>query len=520
MLPVPSDAIHSMVTGSSILAGIAAFVAQNRGWLCVFGGLLIHLVLGTLYIWGNITNAVTSYIRIYEPSVTYNESLMVYATALAFQGGTMFLGGVIERRIGAQKTCLIGGYVLVLGTLLSAAAKSLGVLIITDGVLFGIGLGMCYSGPIAASVRWMPNRKGLVTGIIVAGFGGGSFLFGMIATRVINPNQVNIKDTGSTDGYYNPESVVVHNVPKMFVTLGICYFLFITFGSYMLSEPPLVVPNVMGGKEISNSTATSESRSNVYHQVTRTELDLENVANTDISNNDADSRLEKEVDIQLSPIHNITVIPLEIDDNKSRGDDLEVDLGPRELLSHPLAWHLASCFITTTVGGMYLAGTFKTYAQKEFTSELFLSTLGSIAAVFNAVGRIFWGALADYVGPTETLIAMSLVYSVLILTYSHSTGLGQSGFAFWTCCIFFFEGANFALYLPITVNLFGTKNSAANYGLVFTCYSILNVINITILAGFNTSFHNASLSMGILTFIGFINLVLFYGHMKYRSINM
>ena len=124
---------------SSVVDRLATFIAQNRGWLCVFGGVVIHLVLGTLYIWGNITNAVTSYIRIYEPGVTYNESLMVYATALAFQGATMFLGGVIERKIGAQKTCLIGGYVLVLGTLLSATAKSLGALIVTDGFLFGIG---------------------------------------------------------------------------------------------------------------------------------------------------------------------------------------------------------------------------------------------------------------------------------------------------------------------------------------------------------------------------------------------
>jgi len=503
---------------SSVVDRLAIFIAQNRGWLCVFGGVLIHLVLGTLYIWGNITNAVTSYIRIYEPGVTYNDSLMVYATALAFQGATMFLGGVIERKIGARKTCLIGGYVLVLGTLLSATAKSLGALIVTDGVLFGIGLGMCYSGPIAASVRWMPHRKGLVTGLIVAGFGGGSFLFGMIATRVVNPNQVNIQDTGSTDGYYNPNSDVVHNVPKMYVILGICYFLFITFGSFILSEPPLAASE-KGEKETISMSVASNPGSNKYHQVTKTEIDFESatIADNPLKEGGLDSELEKEVDIQLSPIHNKTVIPLEIEGSKSRSDDLEVDLGPKELLVHPLAWHLASCFITTTVGGMYLAGTFKTYGQKEFSSELFLSTLGSIASVFNAVGRVFWGALADLVGPTETLIAMSLIYSILILTYSHSTSLGQAGFAFWTCCIFFFEGANFALYLPITVHLFGKKNAAANYGLVFTCYSFLNVVNITILAGFDTSFRNASLSMGILTFIGFINLVLFHKHMKYRS---
>ena len=73
------------------------------GWSCVIGGFAIHLVLGTLYIWANITSAVTSYLRRYDPSVTYlrydSDSLSIYSASLAAQGATMFLGGLLVKSI-------------------------------------------------------------------------------------------------------------------------------------------------------------------------------------------------------------------------------------------------------------------------------------------------------------------------------------------------------------------------------------------------------------------------------------
>jgi hypothetical protein len=56
-----------------------------EGIKSVVGGFLIHIVLGTLYLWGNITTAVTSYIRRYENTVTYNQTLSVFASALFAQ---------------------------------------------------------------------------------------------------------------------------------------------------------------------------------------------------------------------------------------------------------------------------------------------------------------------------------------------------------------------------------------------------------------------------------------------------
>ena len=80
----------------------------------------------------------------------------------------------MEAKFGSKLTVFIGGSFLSIGTFSSAFCKSLNWTIFTYGCLFGAGIGISYSAPIVCSVKWMPARKGLVTGIIVAGFGSGT----------------------------------------------------------------------------------------------------------------------------------------------------------------------------------------------------------------------------------------------------------------------------------------------------------------------------------------------------------
>ena len=93
---------------------------SSRYWpgeSCVLGGFLIHLVLGTLYCWANLTTYVTARLRLFDGSLTYEATLPCFAAALGFQGIFMLLGGLIESRIGPRYTALLGGSILSLGVL-------------------------------------------------------------------------------------------------------------------------------------------------------------------------------------------------------------------------------------------------------------------------------------------------------------------------------------------------------------------------------------------------------------------
>lgn len=77
---------------------------------------------------------------------------------------------------------------------------------------FPIGIGMTYWTPIMCGWEWFPNNKGLVSGLIVAGFGFGAFFFGFISTAIINPND---EKADKLNGKFFPKSVS-DNVPYMF----------------------------------------------------------------------------------------------------------------------------------------------------------------------------------------------------------------------------------------------------------------------------------------------------------------
>ena len=466
----------------------------------MLGGFCIHLVLGTLYLLPNITQAVTAHLRKYDDTITYNDTLLVYACALAGQGLFMIAGGLIEVKIGARKCCLLGGAILVAGTLLSAAATTLNHLLLTDGIMFGMGMGICYSAPIACASRWMPEKKGLLSGIIVAGFGGGSFIFGQIALNILNPTREGIVGGGqSKESYYDSNSRIANMVPTMFINLGLLYAILIIIGSSLLSDPPVVAETVVFESDLNvircdqNNLPQNRQLAGATYQQARTD-DLESSSKIPV------------------PVDPITITTSE--DMMPTAKLGRPQIGPKELVRTPLAWHLASCIITTTVGGMYLCGTYKTFGQLSFSSEMFLSTVASTASLFSAVGRIFWGALGDRIGAREALMCMTLLFSLIIVTFPLSPLLGQTGFAVWTFLIFFFEGGNFALYMPVTIDTFGGRFAGANYGIIFTSYSIFSVLNITVLADFSFKYDLACRLMGALTFLGFVNLCLFRLHVR------
>lgn len=498
-------------------------MVNYRAWLVVFGGFCIHLVLGTLYCWANITSAVTSYLRLYDSDITYNKTLIVYASSIAMQGACMMFGGYLQTYLGARYSCLLGGYVLVLGVLVSSAVTELAYLIFTYGILFGIGLGLCYTAPIVCAVRWFPTKSGLVTGIIVGGFGCGAFVFGYIASWIVNPNNL----SPDADGYYPPNSEVVARVPKMFEGLAFSYFILITIGCLLLREVD---------DEGTMNKIISKTKKIVKRKAGYSKVDDENVfCDDDLSTNSVDETLHlgtgkqkkvkesklmmypmTEIESGISMIDSVATYTTITNSNARETIEIieEINLGPRDIFCKPLCWHVTSCLVTTTVGGMYIVGTFKTFGQSHFNNELFLTTITSLSSISNLFGRIFWGYLGDRYGAIRTLTFMSIVFAALIMSYHDAPLLGKTGYALWTFAIFFCEGGNFVLYVPITVKLFGSKQAGSNYGLIFSTYTIFVVSNLALLAYLDFSFNTASILMAFLTCIGFFNLIALKWHIQ------
>ena len=106
-------------------------------------------------------------------------------------------------------------------------------------------------------------------------------------------------------------------------------------------------------------------------------------------------------------------------------------------------------------------------------SDDFLALVGSISSLFNALGRLFWGGVADRKSFVFSMTAMLCSMTVLLATMPLSRTLalhGHSARAFvavWTCCLFFCLGGNFSMFPAMTARSFGRKWFSVNYGLLF-----------------------------------------------------
>ena len=97
-----------------------------------------------------------------------------------------FLYKVVPPKILVAAGALLGIIAFILG----ANTNTFMQFIICYGGLYGIGIGTCYFAPLACGWEWIPDRKGLVTGVILGAFGFGAFVFSFIAKAIVNPDNV------------------------------------------------------------------------------------------------------------------------------------------------------------------------------------------------------------------------------------------------------------------------------------------------------------------------------------------
>ncbi len=149
---------------------------MNRG-LVVVGAILIQLALGAIYAWSVFTPSLVN------AGWSKENTQWVFAIGLASFAIFMVYAGKKLGTWGPQRLSLIGGIILGLGYLLAGlfGGTSFWMLLILIGLVGGAGIGFAYVVPIAVGMRWFPDKKGMITGLAVAGFGFGAMLWVKLA---------------------------------------------------------------------------------------------------------------------------------------------------------------------------------------------------------------------------------------------------------------------------------------------------------------------------------------------------
>lgn len=395
-----------------------------KGILAVSGGFLIHLTLGTLYTFGNMNTYITSYIKKrVDHNINYSQTIWVNAAAMFGQGSLMMVGGILEGYIGARWTCIIGSVIFsgfITLTVFSINQSFIAV-VFTYGLLSSFGLGIAYIAPLAVGMKWFPNRKGLVNGIVVSGFGLGALVFNQVQTAYLNPKNL----TPNKNGYFENDDIL-NKVPTIFLLLGGVYFILQIIGAILLFSPQL---------------EWNESYSNLLNSGSQYETDNED--------------LSKE-DLKLPAI--------------------DRSLKPSEILSKKEFYMLAFTFAFIIQSVQFINTMYKAYGQTFIDDDHFLSGVGSLASVFNSLGRIVWGQIQDKTSYRSCMLCLSAALSSLMLSLIATSYGGKIMFTLWILGIFFTFSGVFVLLPTVTAHLFGPKYAGTNYGLLFIAQVISSIL--------------------------------------------
>ena len=194
-------------------------------WLVVVGAISIQLALGAIYAWSVFTARLTDAAGTY--AFTASQTAWVFSAGLATFATVMVLAGRILPHVGPRPLTIIGGLLLGGGYVLGGLfGDSFWIQLLSIGIVGGTGIGLAYVVPIAVCVKWFPDKKGLITGLAVAGFGFGATIW--------------VKLAGSWfGGLLNTTSVFgLPGVQSVFVIYGFALAALILLGSMVMVNPP------------------------------------------------------------------------------------------------------------------------------------------------------------------------------------------------------------------------------------------------------------------------------------------
>jgi OFA family oxalate/formate antiporter-like MFS transporter len=172
----------------------------------------MNLALGSLYAW-------SVFIAPLEKEFGWKraDTSLVFTWAVVVFAISFIIAGRLQDKLGPLRVSLTGCVLLTLGFVLCTWTSSLTYLIVCFGILVGIGNGFGYATPIPVMAKWFPDKRGLAVGLAVAGYGGGSAIFGPMANLWLIP----------TYGWRTT-----------FTVLGVVFFVMTLVGSFLLKNPP------------------------------------------------------------------------------------------------------------------------------------------------------------------------------------------------------------------------------------------------------------------------------------------
>ncbi len=178
----------------------------------------MQVLLGVLYSWSVFRGPLAQL-----HGWTKTQTIAPYRySLLAFAAG-MILAGFWQDRKGPRVVATTGGFLLGTGCLLAAwIGHTVGGLVLAYGVVAGLGVGFAYVTPIATCIKWFPDKRGMIVGLAVMGFGVGPLVFGPLLESLIGKDPARLHET----------------IPRAFLILAVIFYAGVIGAAQFYRVPP------------------------------------------------------------------------------------------------------------------------------------------------------------------------------------------------------------------------------------------------------------------------------------------
>lgn len=150
-------------------------------WAVLGAGCLIQMILGGIYAWSEFVPLLKS-----GYGLTSSQCGLIFGATIAVFTSVMIPAGRFMQRRGARVTAAIGALLFAAGYVMASLSQGdFLLLLISLSLVTGAGIGFGYICPLTVAMQWFPDKKGLVTGVSVAGFGAGAILLSAVAEHLL-----------------------------------------------------------------------------------------------------------------------------------------------------------------------------------------------------------------------------------------------------------------------------------------------------------------------------------------------
>ena len=415
---------------------------ESKRWGIAAAAVVIQLCLGTVYAWSVFINPLMNMHGWDGKTVQYTFMILMGIIGLAAA-----FGGTLVDKKGPKFVATIGGILFGIGTLVAGYADQIGsitLLYIGFGVICALGNGFGYVTPIATLIRWFPDKRGLVTGLAVMGFGAGAFFMGKIAPIMIKSYQ-QIDPNGT---------VISSGVSTTWYIWGVIFLILVTGSAQLFNNPPKGwLPK--GFKPASTSVSAADSFTFGEAVKTPQWWMLWSMLCLNVS---AGLGLIS----QQSPL---------AQDIYKKTEGLTGTLTPEQVA------------IVAAAGGACVA----------------------YAAIFNGLGRLFWAKISDNIGRKMVFLIMFATQAVLYVLVAQGFVATYWLFVIASCYLLACYGGGFATMPAFAADAFGPTYIGKVYGFMLTAWSTAGIIGPYVFEAFKPQ--ALMIAAGLLTVGFFIALV-------------